>query len=110
VPLIPEDLGNFYRMIELSGLVSENWAAIRLLEFLSSVAGDHAPFVSALLEKLLRQEREPWFLATESDTVRTILEVAMSSGDEHARSCAVRVINLFGERGDERYRGLLKLK
>jgi len=62
------------------------------------------------LEKLLQQERESWFLATESDEVRTILEVAMSSGDEQARSSAVSVINLFGERGDERYRDLLKLR
>lgn len=110
VPFIPEDFENFYPMIEVSALASENGAAIRLLEFLSSVAEDHAAFVVSLLEKLLQQERAAWFLATESDEVRTILEVAMSSGDEQARSCAVRVINLFGERGDERYRGLLKLK
>ena len=108
VPLIPEDLGNFYSMIEMSGLVSENWDAIRLLEFLSSVAIDHAPFVVSFLEKLVQQDRGPWFLATEYDTIRTILEIAMSSGDEQARSCAVRVINLFGERGDERYRDLLR--
>lgn len=110
VPFIPEDLGNFYSMIEVSGLASENGVAIRLLEFLSSVAEDHAAFVVSLLEKLLRQERAAWFMATESDEVRTILEVAMSSGDEQARSYAVRVINLFGERGDERYRDLLRLK
>jgi hypothetical protein len=110
VPFIPEDLGNFYSMIELSGLASEDGAAIRLLEFLSSIAEDHAAFVVSLLEKLLQQEREPWFLATESNEVRTILEVAMSSGNEQARSGAVRVINLFGERGDERYRELLMLK
>jgi len=61
VPLIPEDLGNFYPMIEVSGLVSENWDAIRLLEFLSSVAADHAPFVVSLLEKLVHQERGPLF-------------------------------------------------
>jgi hypothetical protein len=108
VPLIPEDLGDFYPMIEQSGLVSENWDAIRLLEFLSSVAGNHAPFVFSCLEKLVRQDRGSWFLATEYDTVRAILETAMNSGDEQARSCAVRVINLFGERGDERYRDLLR--
>jgi len=110
VPFIPEDLGDSYSMIEVSGLASENGAAIRLLEFLSSIAEDHATFVVSLLEKLLQQEREPWFLGTESDEVRTILEAAMSSGDEQARSCAVSVINLFGERGDERYRDLLKLR
>jgi len=108
VPLIPEDLGNFYSMIKVSGLVSENPDAIKLLKFLPSVAGDHAPFVVSFLEKLLQQDRGPWFLATEYDTIRTILEAAMSSGDEQARSCAVRVTNLFGERGDERYRDLLR--
>ena len=108
VPFIPEDLGDFYPMIELSELASENGDAIRLLKFLSSVAQNHAYFVASLLEKLLRQERGPWFLATEYDTIRTILETAMRSGDEQAKSCAVRVINLFGERGDERYRELLK--
>lgn len=109
VPYIPpEELGNFYPMIEVSGLASENPDTIRLFEFLSSVAADHAPFVVSLLEKLMGQERGPWFLIHEADTIRTILKVAISSGDEQARSCAVRVINLFGERGDERYRDLLR--
>ena len=108
VPYIPEDLGNFYSMIEVSGLVSEDPDAIKLLKFLSPVAGDHASFVVSLLEKLMRQERGPWFLIHEADTIRTILEAAVSSNDEQARSCAVRVINLFGERGDERYRDLLR--
>jgi hypothetical protein len=109
VPFIPpEELGDFYPMIEVSGLASENPDAIKLLKFLSSVAGDHASFVVSLLEKLIDQERGPWFLIHEADTIRTILEAAMSSDDEQARSCAVRVINLFGERGDERYRDLLR--
>jgi hypothetical protein len=109
VPFIPpEELENFYPMIERSGLISENWDAIRLLEFFASVAGDHAPFVISFLERLVQQDRGPLFLATKYDIIRTILEAAMNSGDEQARSCAVRVINLFGERGDERYRDLLR--
>ena len=80
----------------------------RTKRFMSSVAGEHASFVVSLLEKLMGQERGPWFLIHEGDTIRTMLKVAVSSGDEQARSCAVRVINLFGERGDERYRDLLR--
>ncbi len=34
----------------------------------------------------------------------------MSSDDDQTKSCAVRVVNLFGERGDERYRDLLDLR
>jgi hypothetical protein len=109
VPLIPEDLGDFYPLIELAGLASEKGDTIRLLEFLSQVAEDHAPFVVSLLEKLVRQERGQWFWTAKYGTIRTILEAAIRSGDEQAKSCAVRIINLFGERGDERYRDLLKL-
>jgi hypothetical protein len=109
VPFIPEDLGDFYRLIELAALASENGDTIRLLEFLSKVAEDHTPFVVAVLEKLLGQERGPWFWTAEHGTIRTVLEAAIRSSDEETKSCAVRIINLFGERGDERYRALLKL-
>jgi hypothetical protein len=42
-----------------------------------------------------------------SDEIQNILETAMHSGDKGARESAVRVINLYGERGEERYRDLL---
>jgi len=109
VPYIPENLEDFYSMIELSGLVAERGNVIDLLRFLGMVAKEHAHFVVSFLEKLLNRERDFWFWGPNSKVVRTVLEVAMTSDDEATRACAVRIINLFGERGDERYRDLLRL-
>jgi len=109
VPFIPENLAGFYNMIELSALACERWETVELLQFLSSVTRDHLVFVVCLLEKLVQREEWPRFLASKAEMVRSILELAITSGDAEAKSCAVRVINLFGMRGDERYRDLLNL-
>ena len=110
VPLIPENLGYFYSMIELSALASGIGGMGRLIEFFSSEITDHVPFAVSLLEKLLQQEgRDPWWILARDEAIRIILETATSSDDEQAKSCAIRIINLLGERGIERYRDLLKL-
>ena len=110
VPFIPGDLEDFYPMIRVAALASDEGDVNELIEFLASVAVDHAPFAASLLEELLKQgNRGPWFLkgGRTARHVRNILEAAMSSHDDQTKSCAVRVVNLFGERGDERYRDLL---
>jgi len=111
VPFIPENLENFYPMIRNAALASDEGDVNEFIEFLSSVAENHAPFAVLLLEELLKQgNRGPWFLRAghTAGHVRGILEAAMRSDDE-TKSRAVRVVNLFGERGDERYRDLLSL-
>ncbi len=110
IPFIPENLGNFYSLIESSVIVSGKGRSGELIRFLSSVAADHASFVVSLLEKLVQKEQDRWFLIHEGNAVRAMLEAAMTSDDEQAKLCAVRVINLFGQLGNERYRDLLKLR
>jgi len=110
VPFIPEDLEEFYPMIKLSALASEEFKVNQFIEFLSPIANEHAYFSISILEDLLNQEhRSLWFLRAGHDVVhvRNIIEAAKESGDDEAKDCAIRVINLFGERGDERYRDLL---
>ncbi len=112
VPFIPENVEDFYSMIRIAALVSDEGDVNELIEFLSSVAVNHAPFAVSLLEELLTHgNRGPWFLRAGHIVghVRNILDAAIKSGDDKAKSCAVRVINLFGERGDERNRDLLGL-
>ena len=43
------------------------------------------------------------------EETRAVLEAAMRSGDEEARSCAEVAINLLGERGQYEYRDLLEI-
>ena len=106
----PEDLDDFYPKIELAVLLSENWQVVKLMEFLAQTADVNAYIAVALLEKSLKQDRGTWFLAGRSVEIEKILSTAMISESSEARSSAVRVINLFGERGEERYRELLRLR
>ncbi len=111
VPFVPGDLEDFYPMIKTAALASDEGDVRELIEFLSPVSADHAHFTVSLLEDLLKQvNRRSWFLRDGHIAVhvRNILEAAMDS-DDQTRSCAVRVVNLFGRRGDERYRDLLDL-
>lgn len=109
VPHIPvSELRDMYAMIEVGTMASDEWKTVEALEFLSSQLPEHIGFVASLLEKFVERVQRPWFLATKEGTVHKILECAMSSGNSEARASAVRVINTLGQRGDERYRSLLK--
>jgi hypothetical protein len=66
--------------------------------------------VSALaLRKRTEWTRSRWSTTLEYEAIRKVLKAAMGSGEEDTVSSAMRIINLFGERGDERYQSLLKL-
>jgi hypothetical protein len=113
VPFIPGELKEFYPMIKVSALSSDEGNVNKLIEFLSSPADRHTSFTVSLIEDLLKQrDRGPWFLRIGSTTISIylLLATAMSSHDANVRSCAARVINMFGELGDERYRELLDIK
>lgn len=112
VLFIPEDLRNFYPLIKISALAADDGDVNELIEFLASFNDEHAPFTVSLLEALLEQShRGSWFLRDRhsAEYVQKMLETAMDSGDEQTKASAARVINLFGKRGDERYRDLLDL-
>ena len=107
VPHIPELLEVFEKMIETSTTVAESRHLTRLFEYLAKVVSDHPTFVTNLLEKSLLRTDLPYGLLALPDKIQQILETALGSEDKGARESAIRVINLYGERGEERYRDLL---
>lgn len=108
VPHIPEPLKSFEEMIEASALVAKDWNLINLFEYLAKVANDYPAFVINLFEKSLRRTDLPYFFIAQSEVILKILNTAIHSEDQEARESAIRAINLYGERGDEGYRDLLK--
>jgi hypothetical protein len=109
VPFVPESLNGLYPRIELSARLAENPDVVELVKFLSETVDQNVTIAVTLLEELLDQDRDPWFWMPQHSEIHKILSTAMASAIEEVRSTAVRVINLLGERGDERYRELLKL-
>jgi hypothetical protein len=109
VPSIPEALDDLYPEIRLSLRLADNSLAARVVEFLAHTVNENLGIAVALLEEVVEQDRGPWFLIAQRDQVYDILSSAMKSEDLEIQSAAVRVINLFGERGNEHYRELLDL-
>lgn len=109
VPLLPEPLEEFYKMVESSALVAGESYLVILFEYLATVVTDHPRFVVTIYEKVLLRGFPPYFIAADRGEVESILETALQSSDQQAKDSAIRIINFFGERGDERYRSLLKL-
>jgi len=73
VPGIPGDLKEFYPMIQLSAVVSDESHVHELLEFFATKKPDGAVFVSGLLEDLLKQDHRPgWFLSVKRQLERDI--------------------------------------
>ena len=109
VPHLPEPLENFYEIIEASVLVAEPPYLISLFEYLVKVVDEHTRFVMCLYEKNIMRGFPPYFRGARDEEVQIILETAIKSDDEESKDSAIRVINHFGERGDDRYRSLLKI-
>ena len=113
VQYIPGDLMEFYPMIKASALISDVGDVNRLIEFLSANVVKHTGFAVSLIEDLLKlQEKKQWLLmvSTTTNNIYNILFAAMGANDEKTKSSAVRVINHFGELGNERYRDLLNIR
>lgn len=109
VPYVPSgEFEDLFPLIEVSVRFCDSHQVHEVIEFLPSTLDEHARLAMRLLEGIVEQSAERWFMASEHEAVRSILEAAMGSGDEEVVGSAVRVINRFGERGDERYRLLLE--
>ena len=108
VPNIPEPLENYYEMIETSALIAETHFLLRLFEYLTTVVEDHTLFIISLFEKLLVRGIPPYFTIAKREDIEIILNKALTSDDSLSKESAIRVINIFGEHGDERYRDLLQ--
>jgi hypothetical protein len=55
---------------------------------------------------LLDQSKSRLYVSTLSE-VGTILQVALSNPDQRTKDIAIRIINLFAEQGDLRFRALV---
>jgi len=105
---VPEDLDSLYRLIEaIVPHLERGFHTSEVMEYLAGQAEAHPALAARLLLKIIEQEKEPLYRGQEE--TRAILQAAMSSGDEEARSCAVIAINLLGERGQYEYRDLLEI-
>ena len=108
VPHIPEPLAPFYEMIETSALVAENFLLVKLVEHLTEQISANLRFVVTLYEKLYQKQGHAYYWVADRKDVPVILETAICSDDPIAKESAVRIINLYGERGNESYRPLLE--
>jgi len=107
VPHIPDPLVSYYEMIEVSALVAEDHQLINLFKDLVQNISDNLRFVVILYEKIYQAKGSRYLWFADRDEVQIILETAMRSNDPVAKQSAIRTINIYGERGDERYRPLL---
>jgi hypothetical protein len=108
VPHIPETLNSFEELIKASAAVADQWQLLNLFEYLAKVVNNYPAFCVSLCEMSLHRGDIQYFFMARREQVKTILQAAIHSGIHDAQESAIRVINLFGERGDESYRDLLK--
>jgi hypothetical protein len=108
-PNLPEPIVNFSELIQTSVAIADDWPLRKLFEHFAKdkVAEKHAAFVMSLFESAFRRKDLRLYYLGGKEEIRTILESAIYSQDQDARDSAIRVINMFGERGDESYRDLL---
>lgn len=109
LPLIPDDLADYYEGLTWALLASENGEIHQQFEFITSLADTHLGFVVTLLKELVQQDRDRWFwLEPKLQTgVRNILESALHSDNTQAKNDAVEIINAFGANDNDRYKDLL---
>ena len=104
----PADLGELYPLIERTlPHLKEGLYGDLLLEYLRKQATTYPMLAVKVLLRMMTVGAEP--LRYKQDEVTDILTMAIKSGDRDARADAIEVINLFGERGEYAYRGLLDL-
>ena len=105
---VPEDLDTLYPLIEaIIPHLEKGIHTSKVLEYLAGQAEAHPTLAARLLLQIIEQEKEPLYRGQEE--TRAILQAAMRSGKDEARSCAVIAINLLGERGEYVYRDLLEI-
>jgi hypothetical protein len=107
---VPENLGSVYPLVEAIiphlERSRQNRQKRKVIEYLAAQAEDHPALAARLLLKIIEQGKQPLYRGQQE--TRAILEAAMKSEDDEARSCAEVAINLLGERGQYEYRDLLE--
>ena len=103
----PENLDELYALLELIVPCLEIGTHGRhFLEYLAEQAKLFPAKASLLLLKMAKEVPGNIYLSRE-EPVRQILEAANRSTEEEAKENVRKIVNLFGERGDYRYRDLL---
>lgn len=74
---------------------------------LPGLASRHPREVVEILRLMIVTEPERWSVLGSVDEVRQTLAAIIDSGDDEARSAAVRVLNLLGARGMSEFRDLM---
>ena len=104
----PEVLGVLYPLIVRTlPHMQEGVYGDLLLEYLRKQATTYPMLAVHVLLQMMTMGAEP--LRYKQDEVTNILTLAMKSDNSDAHADAIEVINLFGERGEYAYRGLLDL-
>lgn len=103
----PENLGELYDLLEpIVPYLEVGTQGRHVLEYLAKQAEAFPTKASRLLLKMAKDVPDNIYLSRE-EPVRQILETAIRSTEAEAKTTANSIINLFGERGDYRYRDLL---
>jgi len=109
VPHLPESLDEFYELIESSALIADDWHLGNFFEQMAKpdVVEKQISITTALFEKSLKRTDIEYYSFARREEVTTIIETAIRSDNAEVKEGAIRIINIYGERGDERYRYLL---
>lgn len=103
----PENLDELYALLEpIVPYLEVGIQGRHFLEYLAEQAEVFPTKASLLLLKMVREVPNSIYLSRE-ELVRQILEAANRSVEAEAKENVHRIVNLFGERGDYRYRDLL---
>ena len=92
------------RVITLAGKVEPDHM---IYERLAALVEKRPAEVMECLSRMVEVEKEGWGLLGSKEEIRSILQSAMTCGDQRARETAMVVINRLGERGYLEYRDLL---
>ncbi len=103
----PENLDELYALLEpIVPYLEVDTHGRHFLEYLAEQAKLFPTKASLLLLKMAREVPDNIYLSRE-EPVRQILEAANRSIEGEAKENVRKIVNLFGERGDYRYRDLL---
>ena len=103
----PENLSELYDLLEpIVPYLEVGTQGRHVLEYLARQAEAFPAKASRLLLRMATDVPDNIYLSREGP-VRQILETALRSTDAEAKTNVYEIVNLFGERGDYRYKDLL---
>lgn len=103
----PENVSELYALLEpIVPYLEVGIEGLYVLKYLAKQAEAFPIEATRLLQRMAREALDSIYLSKE-DLVRQILEAANMSGETRAKENIRDIVNLFGERGDYRYRDLL---